>query len=660
VQFGTAFGLLVALLVVAPYLAHRLRRKKSERLLFAPAAWVEAVLPKARKRSNLEDKALFAARMLAVVLLGLLASIPLVRCNRVSLTRSGASIAVVLVVDDSLSMRAANNGSTTFARARTAAKEAVDSLQEGDSISIVLAGAPVRVALAPTTSLAEASAVLDAMRESDRGTDLEGALKTAESLVTKLPHVDKRVVLLSDLADGSPSAEPLRTDLPLWSPLAPARERLTNCAVVEATHTGASVKVRVVCNDQNGLQGRKLEVHARGANNEVLGSSLGAPLSALADSQLFSFEDSIALTRTSNGNNDAATPSPQVVPELSVHLVGKDAIAADDQAPVLTALPPGSILLVGSLDQETSNATGLALTDRALRALRTPGTITPLPAFPDTVEDLAQHVAIVADDPPGLTPEQRRALTLYVERGGVVLFALGPNAARPPLGASFEPFLTTPTQWQTKDIPAGIDVAKATLLGESALSAADLTPRGRTLFALEQDSALLWKDAKSLVARKPFGRGEVWLLGLPLSPMLSDLPIRPAFLALLDSFVREGMRRQQIVRSDVGATWTFEGNVASATGPDDKPLDVRDGRYTPDRIGQSTFFINGKPEVRIARATVPELELTPRRVAESEVISKNAAARPNYDLSRWIAFALLVVFVGEILLRVVLERKKEA
>ena len=107
VSFVTAFALAIGLLVAAPYLAHRLRRRRAEDRPFAAAHLVPPAPPKARRRAELEDKGLFATRALAVLALAALGASPLVRCQRLALQRSGgASVALAIVLDDSLSMRA--------------------------------------------------------------------------------------------------------------------------------------------------------------------------------------------------------------------------------------------------------------------------------------------------------------------------------------------------------------------------------------------------------------------------------------------------------------------------------------------------------------------------------------------------------------------------
>lgn len=236
--FLSTLALAVALLVVAPYLAHRLRRRRAEEQPFPPAFLVPPAPPKARRRSRLEDRALFVTRLLSVLALAVLGATPFVRCSRLSLQRSGgASVAMAIVVDDSMSMRAGfARGVSRFERARQGARELLASAREGDAVAVVLAGSPARVALAATTDLAAARNAIDALAESDRATDLDGALALARGLVSSLAQVDRRIVVLSDMADGHADAPALgeSSAIPVWIALPELRENRADCAVMRA------------------------------------------------------------------------------------------------------------------------------------------------------------------------------------------------------------------------------------------------------------------------------------------------------------------------------------------------------------------------------------------------------------------------------------------
>jgi hypothetical protein len=522
------------------------------------------------------------------------------------------------------------------------------SLQEGDAIALVMAGKPVRVRLAPTASLADANVALEGLQESDRATDLEGALRVSEGLLAKLPQVDKRIVLLSDLADGASALAALKSEYPLWSAL--KTESAADCAVVEATRAAGRVNVQVACSALAALQGRSIEVRA---GEKILGTSLGQTPKPVKDSVVLAFDDTIAL--------------PEGAPEmLTVRLTGTDAIASDDVAPVLAGQTPTSVMLVTQAKDDGIATGGGPLVKRGLRALRANASLVLVPAVPDTVEELKGHVAAIVDDPAGLTPEQRRALAQFVERGGMLLLALGPNAARPPLGSSFDPFLNKVPQWATSQLAPGISLESASLLGESAASASAIEPKGRSLFTTEgSTSDLRWSDSTPLLSRKPMGRGEHWTFGLPFTAAASDFPLRPAFLALLNEFTREAISRTSIARASLGESWVLHGNQVSVTDPLGETVRLvgPNARFAPSVLG--IYKVSVAPstaqEIKIAKPAVLELDFRPHALVESEAQSSGQGkGAPLVDLSRVLAVALLLVFVVELVSRVFFEKRAQA
>src|SRR5512140_2399898 len=166
-------ALAVGVLVVGPLLAHLLHRRRSDVRDFPPAHLVPPSPPLARSRREVDDRLLYATRTLSVIALALLGAVPFVRCSGLSLgRRAGASVALAIVVDDSLSMRAKLPGAETrWERARSAAGDLIAEAREGDAIAIVLAGSPPRIALAATTDLVSARTALSALAPSDRATD---------------------------------------------------------------------------------------------------------------------------------------------------------------------------------------------------------------------------------------------------------------------------------------------------------------------------------------------------------------------------------------------------------------------------------------------------------------------------------------------------------
>ncbi len=647
-SFVTALALLVGVLVAAPFLAHRLRRRRADDRPFAAAHLVPPAPPRARRRAKLEDHALFATRALAVLALAVLGASPLVRCSRLSLQRSGgASVAMAIVVDDSMSMRARFGDGTRFTRARDGARELLASAREGDAVAIVLAGAPARVALAATTDLAAARAALDALPESDRATDLAGALTMARALVSQLPQVDKRVVLLSDLADGQPEGAPLGegSTLPVWAPLTELRAPAKDCGVLSADRTGVRVRVRIACSHDVTPEGRNVTVRL---GDRVLGE-VKAPASAPGEA---------LITLSAEPPPPPATgPKEDLVASLS----GADDLPADDAAPVLTESGPGAIAVVADTAEEATATGGAPVVEQALAALKLDIAVRPLPVLPDRLEDLTPFVGVLLDDPPGLTPEQRHALAAFLDDGGLVLVPLGPRAASAPLGASLDPIVPHAVTWvDTKAKGADPASAKGSF-GEVATTLADLDARRRTVLASEDlasfESLLAWTDGAPLFARRSIGRGEAWIVTLPFSVTASDLPLRPGFLSLLDAWVDKARLRASPRRGEVGAPWLFAaGRGLAVTGPGgalEVLHDPSDERVVPPLLGSyRVSFDSGKGETRVAAPAEREIDFRPRQVVQGKVAEGLGATHASVDVSWAVALALLGLLAAELALRV--------
>jgi Mg-chelatase subunit ChlD len=640
VTFLSVLALSMAVLVVAPYLAHRLRRKNAEEQIFPPARLVESAPPAARRRSRLEDRALLATRAAAVVVLAVLGATPFVRCSQLSLHRTaGASIAMVVVVDDSMSMRAASGADSRFERARRGALELVSSAREGDSIAIVLAGAPVRVELASTTDLSAARQATLALSPSDRGTDLEGALTLARELLGSAPQADRRVVLLSDLADGHAEDPPLGAgeDVPLWVALPELAGAAPDCAIVRADRRGARVHVETACGPGQSASGRELVVE------DEKGAVIGRGPAPGGDKG----ETSVFVQR-----GDAIADR--------VRLTGADAIAEDDVAPVLPEAARGTLAVVADSTDEAVATGGAPIVEQALGALKLAIDVAPLPAVPDTADELASRLGVVLDDPPGLTPEQRHVLAGFITNGGVVLLALGPRAAAAPLGATFEPILTQAVSWEDTTLQGAQASTVVGGLAESAQSLSDLGAPRRTLLS-QADAAMFqplanWSDGAPLVAGRAMGRGEIWIVTLPFSLDTSDLALRPAFLALLHEWLKVALDHAAPLRGQVGASWVFPGarsvRVEGPSGPLEVTRESGVARVSIPRLGVYRVTVDDRTEPRVAQVDPREVDLRPRRVATgagaTDVVGQR---RQLVDVSGYVALVLLVLLTLEMALR---------
>jgi Mg-chelatase subunit ChlD len=631
VSFVTILALGLAVLVAAPTIAHLLRRGRVKEQPFPAASLVQASRASARERSRLEDRGVLALRASMIVCLAVLGAGPLVRCSRVALGRSGgASVAIAIVIDDSASMKARLPGGTSrFARALRGASELLASARDGDAIALVQAGKPARLSLAATTDLAAARRAASELKPSDRSTDLQGALALAHAALSSLPHRDKRVVLLSDLAGELPP-EPSPD---VWAALPELAKPVDDCGILRAERSGQRVAVEVACSSEQAARGRSVKLSNPDRANQV-----EAHLVVQRGEQSLALELKGASATT-------------------VELTGQDQNPDDDRAEIAPESQALSLAVLADPEREAVVTGGAPVLEQALHALGNAAVVRPLSEPPREAGELRDVAALFVDDPPGFTPETRGALDAWLEDGAVAVLFLGARAHDTQLGANLEPFVRGALDWEPLAGASGVDVASFNWLGTEAESLKDLQPKGRARL----DTALLpgaevvgrWNDGKVLMARQERGRGLLFSVGLPVSVEVSDFALRPAFLALLDHWVSEALRRRGPRASEAGTEWWFPKSGTLSVNSAAGPLAVReaDGQpvVTPETTGRYEINSNGKTETRFVTLAAEEVLSTPKPNLPAAWRGPQTASAPHVDASPevgWLLLGLLALEVG--------------
>ncbi len=632
-SFVTVLALGLSLLIAAPTLAHLLRRGRVKEQPFPPASLVPVTRSTARERSRLEDRGLLLLRALMILCLAMLGAGPLVRCSRVALGRSGgASVAIAIVVDDSASMRTRlPNGKTRFQRAIEGAKELLASAREGDVVALIQAGKPARLTLAASTDLQAAAHAVSELRPTDRATDLVSAIALAHAALSSLPHKDKRVALLSDLAGDLP-AEPSPD---VWAPLPELATKVDDCGVLRAERGGQKVSATVACSTEVAARTRTLRLLAKDGSSK-------------AEARLVVQRGEQTLTLDAKSDVGAV-----------VELSGGDQNPDDDRAEVAPESHGLSLAVQVDSERETVVTGGAPVLEQALHALSYSAPVRPLAELPRDASELADVAALFVDDPPGLTPETRGAIDDWLESGAVATLFLGARAQDTQLGANLEPFLRGAVDWEPLSAGTSVDVASFNWLGAEAESLKDLPAKGRARL----DTALLpgaevvgrWNDGKVLVARQERGRGLLFSVGLPLSVEISDLPLRPAFLALLDHMVGEALRRRGPRASEAGTEWWFPASGALQVTGSSGPLALREAdgqRVTlPETTGRYEISLNGKTETRSITLSADEVLSVPKQDLPSGWRKSKTSAAPQVDASPELAWLLLGLLGLEIAVR---------
>jgi VWA domain-containing protein/aerotolerance regulator-like protein len=659
VSFLVAAALAVGVLIFAPLVAHLLRRGRTPERLFPPAALVSRLEAHSKERAKLEDRSLLSLRMAMVIALAVLGATPLVQCSRLSVDRPhGASVALALVIDDSHSMRARQpDAESRWDRAREGARQLLRSVRDGDAVSIVLAGKPARLALSATTDLGAARAALEELRQTDRSSDLDNAIKLAHSAIKNLEQPDKKLIVLSDLA-GSSIDDP-SVVAPLGEEL---RRPVDDCGLIGARRQEDRLSVTLACS-RTATTPRGLHVVS------------AAPVETL-------LKDPSAVARASyEPRPGIQTLSFALAPgsgEFAIELTPPDAIPENDRVVVSQASAQLDVAVVTDDSNASVITGGPTVIEQAIRAVRPEVIVRPLGLLPDDARGLQPFAALVLNDPPGLGPESRSALSEWIEAGGVALGLLGPASSGLALSSTLEPFAERGARWESSDQPLDVDPASLPWLGQEASSLEALTRDGR----MRLDGAGLpgsvtaatWKDGVPFLLRRTLGAGLVMTAGLPAAVEHSDLALRPAFLALLDHVIGEAEQRRGPGAGLVGEPWAFppgakitvegpQGPVAVRTeGCDESevPGDCAPGQQiaTPELAGAYQVSHGGAPQTRVAR--LDEHEITdPPGSAVGEGPSASAGADSGaVDASPELALALLGLFAAELALRVGSEARR--
>jgi VWA domain-containing protein/aerotolerance regulator-like protein len=641
-SFLVAAALGVGFFVALPIAAHLLRRGRARERDFPPTALVPAARSVARERATLEDRLLLAIRAMLIACLAVIGATPFVQCSRLSLSRSaGASVAFALVVDDSHSMRAVGADGARFERAMRAARELLASAREGDAIAIVLAGKPARLALAATTDLNAARRALSELGESDRSTDLEGALTLARTSIASVPHRDKRVVLLSDLAGGTlaEGSEGASAQAPLWVPVPELATPLENCAIFGAEQRGRRISAHVACTSPAAAAGRAIS---------LVGDKSGKPVPLVAR----------------GGIQELGLDLEPKLERPELELSGGDALKSDDRCPVAAESAALGVMVAADVSNASAKTGGPPVLEQAVGALESSAALHPIAILPDDANEYRSNALLLLDDPGGITPEARGALTNFVERGGVAVAFFGPRVEQTPLGATLEPFVHGAVHWESK-ADGDVNTASLAWLGPEASSLQDLNLRGRaglsTTDLLGGRILATFTDGQPFLTKRELGRGALFTVALPTSVEHGNFPLRPAFLALLDYFLSEARGRRGAAQSVAGSEWSFPLSASVSIEGPRGPLAVREAARaagspqksaTPTLAGRYTVRFDDKPEERVVTVDASEITTLPQKAPETAAQARASGTAGSVDASPELGFVALALLALELGLRV--------
>ena len=202
--FINAFLLFGTLGGAIPVIIHLLNRRRFRITRWAAMEFLLASLKKNYKRIRMENLLLLLLRILMIVLIALALARPTLTDTGLLGALGTETRYVIIILDDSCSMRLRDGSSTSFDRAKSVAGQILASLNKGDVVSLL--------AMSDVTRPIIKEATLDiglVRREIKRaqpgygGTDIRRALVAASELLATSKRPRKEVFIITDLQAGA-------------------------------------------------------------------------------------------------------------------------------------------------------------------------------------------------------------------------------------------------------------------------------------------------------------------------------------------------------------------------------------------------------------------------------------------------------------------------
>lgn len=499
-------GLLGLLL---PWILHRFSDQNPPEQLFPSKRFLEATTPPVSRKRTLKYKTLLALRIVSLLLLCLLFAQPWINRGSVPATQQHHMI----VLDQSLSMRATGRWSSAIDKA----EELISELGEG-SASLVVFDRQVRVLA--STSLENVStepslaAALDNLEPGYAPGDYGLLMQRLNALAAE-QELPVKVWLISDMQLSSLPAQ-LNA---LYAP---------NVKELELAPVGLEDQVNVhLAAEANSSDGATADLNVlllasvSGANSESINKTIDRTVLVESNSREIERRSvSLVPGELFVASFDNLVLAAESAPDFSVSLVESDALPEDNvqRIPIIERQATGVVLL------STPGAGVGSASVFVTTALETDGL--------SQVESIRGNVSQVPPDTPHLVTGRDLSTPLgldllqFVDTGSNALVF---NQAAYAEASSVE-----------------FDGTGIGTMDEShPLALGDIVWFGTRFYDLPEfnvlpdDRVLLQSESGQIVLiERPTNRGHLLILNDPLDGLASNLPLQPAFVALLQSVIR--------------------------------------------------------------------------------------------------------------------------
>lgn len=339
--------------VAIPIIIHLLARRRRRPVMWGAMRFLLEAYRKQRRRLQLEQLLLLAARCLLVALLAAAIARPLLE-GAGAIGGAGASRAVYLIIDNALASGARDDadGRTALERHKRAASSVIDALGPGDRVGLITLGAPAQSVVAPPSPDAGAvRALVERIEPTESAADIAGALRAVADDIARADRATiadaALIVVISDFLTGSAD---LNQPLPRALESAAADGRLRFLATEPSRASPGNVQISaveplrpVILAGADAL----LDERARVAGSEQVRIVLRRTGAAVAERAVTTVRVGVAHPRTPDAPTAAARAVVRWTPGQSEATVS---VAVDGA--LLTLDDGGAATIVAEIDQD--------------------------------------------------------------------------------------------------------------------------------------------------------------------------------------------------------------------------------------------------------------------------------------------------------------------
>ena len=539
-SFLTPFFLAGFALLAVPVLIHLQRRHRARVLAFPSLMFLRKVEQASVRRRRIRHWALLALRCLALAILVLAFSRPILQAGATAVGELGEGRELVLLLDRSFSMGFEDR----WDRARDAAREAINGMAEGDLASLVAFDEWSTILSQPIGDRLELEQLLASVELSPRPTRFAPVIKSARKIVleSELPH--QEVLLISDFQRvGWDRGEDLR--LP-----AGAEVRLVDLSDRDRLGaTPSNLALISLILERSQLENRERIVVQARVSRRGGDQQLPASLSlSLNGRELESLEISVDPdSSTLVGFEDFSLPPG--VSRGKVRIVG-DSLAADNE--LFFVLSRGQTLPVLLLEEPRRGGGGSGLyIEKALSlAIEPMIQVRRLRGGRPSTDDLEQAAVVVLSDVELGSTSVAADLRSFVEEGGGLLVALGSRSGethatlaeagllpKPSVGHGGGPAMrVTRLAFLDRTLP-GFELFSGPRSGD--FGTARFFRRQHLAPEADLDRVLArFEDGGAALLDRKVGDGRVMVWASTLDTYWNDFVLQPVFLPFLHQSVK--------------------------------------------------------------------------------------------------------------------------